>query len=48
MSNPVNKLKQTLIMVRFRRPRRGMTDEEIFDQYIDLSNSDLNIEERAL
>ena len=28
-------------------PRRGMTDEEILDKYIDLSSSDLNIEERS-
>ena len=27
-------------------PRRNMTDEEILDKYIDLSNSDLNNEEK--
>ena len=27
-------------------PRRGMTDEEILDKYIDLSSSDLNTEEK--
>ena len=29
-------------------PRRGMTDEEILDKYIDLSSLDLNTEKRAL
>ena len=28
-------------------PRRGMTDEEIFDKYIDLSSSDLNTKEMS-
>ena len=28
-------------------PRRNMTDEEILDKYIDLSSSDLNMEERS-
>ena len=28
-------------------PRRGMTDEEILDKYIDLSSSDLNTEEKS-
>ena len=27
--------------------RRGMTDEEILDKYIDLSSSDLNTEEKS-
>ena len=28
-------------------PRRGMTDEEILDKYIDLSSSDMNTEEKS-
>ena len=28
-------------------PRRDMTDEEILDKYIDLSSSDLNMEEKS-
>ena len=29
-------------------PRRNMTDEEILDKYIDLTNSDLNTEESSI
>ena len=48
MFNPVNKLfSDPYLWLDSDDPRRGMTDEEILVKYIDLSSSDLNIEERC-